>query len=138
MLSLFQKHTRTIKNFLGKIVDVDKRYANQCVDWVKKYAIEIGYPITTFGNAKDFARIWLWENWIPTKTIAPWHIVVFNRWTYGHIAVVDKASWNRLYTVDQNSNNMAYKNNNENNLGSPIMVNTYVINGSETFFKVKN
>ena len=50
-MSFYSTYLTTIKKWLGRVTDFDGRYANQCVDWVKRYASEIGYPIETFGNA---------------------------------------------------------------------------------------
>ena len=98
MISLYNKYLRVVNWFLGKPVDFDWKYANQCVDWVKTYAKNLWYPITTAGNAKDFAYIGLgkwwgkvtWEAWVGD-------IVIFPTWTYGHIAVVSSIIWNSIW-----------------------------------------
>jgi hypothetical protein len=39
--SLYQRITASWKKWMGKPVDFDGYYANQCVDWAKMYAKEI-------------------------------------------------------------------------------------------------
>ena len=55
-MSLFQKYLTVIKTWLGRKTDFDGMYANQCVDWAKRYASELGYHIQTFGNAIDLGN----------------------------------------------------------------------------------
>ena len=47
-MSLYQKYLSAIKNLLGKRIDEDDRYGAQCVDLVRRYALDIGCPITTY------------------------------------------------------------------------------------------
>lgn len=134
MLSIFQKITASFNKWVWKVRDEDRIYWNQCVDWVRWYAQDIGYPITTSGNAKDFIKIGLWSNWKPVKQWQVWDIVIFPTWTYGHIAVV-KLIDKKLYVVEQNRDWKAYANNNPNNLGSPVIVWSYNIKGNEVYFR---
>jgi len=84
----------------GKKVDFNGDKSYQCVDCVKDYAKKWGNPITTFWNAKDYAKVnWLgigWV-WIPYKIgmippresiIVWWKPKGFLGWVYyGHIAI---------------------------------------------------
>lgn len=136
-MTLYQKYLRTIKWFLGRPVDFDFAYANQCVDWVKIYAVSLGYRITTKWNAKDFAYIWLGKNWTMVYWEPwVWDIVVFPSWEYGHIAVVVSISKWYVNVVDQNANWQANKNNNSKNLWSVVSNNRYKLEGNEVFFRV--
>lgn len=139
MISLYQKYLRTVNWFLWKPVDFDKKYANQCVDWIKVYARSLWYPVTTKWNAKDFAVLWLWKNWGMVKW-APWvwDIVVFPTWTYGHIAVVQSIDWNTINVIDQNADWKANHNNNEFNLWTPVSYSSYRLKWNEVYFRVKS
>lgn len=137
MESFFQKFNRVIKWLMGKVIDFDWKYANMCVDFVKKYAFEMGKPITTFGNAKDFVIKWLWPNWVRVKDISPGDIVIFTEWKYGHIAVIQKQILNNLAVVEQNRDGKAYAKNNSKNQWSPVSEWYYRITGKEVFFRPK-
>lgn len=50
MLSYVQ---RIFSKYIGGRIDRDKMYGYQCVDLVKQFADESGFPITTYGNAID-------------------------------------------------------------------------------------
>lgn len=134
MQSLFQKFNVTVQKWLWKRVDYDGVYANQCVDWVKQYAKEIGYPITTSGNAKDFATKWLGKLWTRSQNGSPSDIVVFTRWKYWHIAVV-RGIGDTLWVVEQNRDWRANQNNNSQNYGSSVANGNYAITGEEIFFR---
>lgn len=139
MISLYQKYRRTINWFLWKVVDFDWKYANQCVDWIKRYAKSLWYRITTSGNAKDFAKLWLgknwgrvyWEPWV-------WDIVVFPTWTYGHIAVFQSIVGNYINVIDQNADGKAYHNNNALNLWTPVSYSSYSLQWNEVYFRVNS
>lgn len=136
-ISLYQKYLRTIKWFLWRPIDFDWVYANQCVDWVKAYAVSLWYRIGTKWNAKDFANLWLGKNWtIVYWEPWVWDIVVFPSWEYGHIAVVVNISKWYVNVVDQNANWQANKNNNSKNLWSVVSNNRYKLEGNEVFFRV--
>lgn len=52
MLSAFQKITRYFTSWLGKKVDYDKAYGNQCVDWAREFARSSTMnPIGTFSGS---------------------------------------------------------------------------------------
>lgn len=134
-MSLYQDIIKSFNKWIGKTVDVDWYYANMCVDWVKQYAIDIGYPITTSGNAKWFATIWLGKNWKRVKEWQVGDIVVFPSGTYWHIAVVSKPVWIFIYVNEQNRNWRANLNNNSKNKGSPVSPWRYAWKWNEVFFR---
>lgn len=134
-MSLYQDIIASFKKWTGKWVDVDNAYWPQCVDWVKQYAIDIGYPITTSGNAKWFATIWLGKNW---KRVSEWQvgdIVIFPSGTYGHIAVVTRIVWSLIYVNEQNRDWRANLNNNSKNKWSPVSYWKYTMRWNEVFFR---
>lgn len=135
-MSLYKKYQETIKRWEGKRVDYDWYYNNQCVDWIRQYAVDIWYPITTYGHARTFAIIWLWKNW---KRVYwdpwVWDIIVQPRGTYWHIAVVYKISWDTIWVHEQNRDGQAYKNNNSKNLWSPVSLGKYIITGDEVYYR---
>lgn len=109
MISYFQKFKSSVRKWLWKSVDRDKAFWAQCVDWVKQYCAESGYPITTHGNAID-----LWEKWLGDyhRKIAykawlypqPWDIVIQSWPTkYGHIFVADVSDSSKLNAIEQNA-----------------------------------
>lgn len=52
MLSAFQKLTAYLNSWLGKKVDYDKAYGNQCVDWAREFArVSAMNPIGTFSGS---------------------------------------------------------------------------------------
>ena len=52
MLSAFQKIAAYLKSWLGKKVDYDKAYGNQCVDWAREFAKNSAMnPIGTFSGS---------------------------------------------------------------------------------------
>lgn len=137
-MSLYQKYLAVIKNWVGKMTDFDGRYANQCVDWAKRYAYDLGFPIKTFGNAIDFGKIGLGPNWTRVKWVGQvGDIIVFPIGVYGHIAVVAKIVGNVVYVHEQNRNGMAFFKNNVKNLGSPISLGKYTLTGKEVYFRPK-
>lgn len=133
-MSLWKKVKASFQKWDGKSVDVDWHYANMCVDWVRQYALDIGYPITTYGNARGFATIWLWPNWKPTNNPQIGDIFVQPRDTYWHIWTVEEVENGILHAIEQNRDWQAYKNNNPNNLGSPVGRGKYQIRGDEVYF----
>ena len=106
-------------------------YGNMCVDYIKRYAIDIGYPVTTSGNAKWFATIWLWPNWKQVKEWQVGDIVIFPRGTYWHIAVVSSIVWSYIDVHEQNRNGKA----SATTLGSSIAIWKYNMNWDEVFFR---
>lgn len=138
MISLYQKYKLALSKFLWTPVDFDWKYANQCVDWIKQYAKELGYPITTTWNAKDFSVKWLGKWWgMVVGTPWVWDIVVFPTGTYWHIAVLQSFKWNNIYVIDQNANWKANLNDNAKNLGSFVKHSTYKLKWNEVYFRAK-
>lgn len=135
MRSLYRKIIESFTKWNWKVRDEDSKFSNQCVDWVRWYAQDIGYPITTYGNAKWFATIWLGKNWKRVKEWQVWDIVIFPTGTYWHIAVVNKKVWSYLDVMEQNRDGKAYKNNNPKNLWSPVSIGKYNIKGNEVYFR---
>jgi len=134
IMSLYQDILASFKKWAGKQVDFDWQYANQCVDWVKQYAVDIGYPITTKGNAKDYVK-GLWKNWIKVPEWQVGDIVVFPNGTYGHIAVVVDIVWSVICVNEQNRDWKAFSNNNSKNKGTPVRYWNYAIKWNEVFFR---
>lgn len=135
MQSLYQKITASFNKWMGKPVDFDWQYANQCVDWIKQYAKDVGYPITTSGNAKDFINLWLGDNWKPVKQWQVWDIVIFPTGEYWHIATVFDIKSNIIYVMEQNRDGKAYANNNPDNIWSRVSVWSYKLKGNEVFYR---
>ena len=92
--------------WLGKRIDYDKAYGYQCVDLIKQYLDEVlGFGrVGALGNAKNvpstltkkgFSKLWV-------TSIIQWDIIVRTRWTYGHIAIVDRIVNGRVYVLEQN------------------------------------
>lgn len=136
-MSLYQKYLTIIKTWLGRNTDFDGKYANQCVDWAKRYASELGYPIQAFGNAIDLGKKWLGPNWVRVKEGQVGDIVVFPIGVYGHIAVTARIEGKTLFVHEQNRNGMAYYKNNDKNFGSPISLGKYTLTGNEMWFRPK-
>jgi surface antigen len=130
-MSLYQKYLSVIKNLLGKHIDQDMMYGNHCVDFVRRYALDIGCPITTYWNARWFATIWLWPNWERVDEGWVWDIVVQPRGTYWHIAVVSDIRWNTLYVHEQNRDGKA----SSTTLWSPVALGKYIIRWDEVYFR---
>ena len=133
-MSLYQDIIASFKKWTGKQVDFDWQYANQCVDWVKQYATDIKYPITTKWNAKDYVK-GLWKNWIKVPEWQVGDIVVFPSGTYWHIAVVVDIVWSVICVNEQNRNWKAFSNNNSKNKGAPVSYWKYTIKWNEVFFR---
>lgn len=92
--------------WLGKRIDYDKTYGYQCVDLIKQYADEVlkMWKIWAIGNAKNvpstlvkkgFSKLWV-------SSLMQWDIIVRTRWTYGHIAIVDRILNWKVYVLEQN------------------------------------
>ena len=99
-----------VSKYDGKFVDYDKVYGPQCVDIVKQWIADNGWPMKS-GNAID------WKNngdafykWIPNTVSAvpsPGDIVVFQVGTYGHIGIIVSAN---QYTCDVFNQNWPHGN----------------------------
>ena len=91
--------------YLGNFIDQDGVYSYQCVDVIKQWISDNGWPMKS-GNAID------WQNngddfykWIPnTPSGVPnqGDIIVFSTGTYGHIGVVESANVNTVDVLNQN------------------------------------
>lgn len=106
----------TLKNWIGKIVDYDKAYGYQCVDFARQHAKDMWKPIWTFwGSALNG---WLtgkpfigtkWERVVNTVTAVPkeWDIVFLNKTPsnpYGHVAVAGEGcTGSKLVLIEQNA-----------------------------------
>jgi len=127
MYSLYKKYLESVKKWIWKTVDYDKAYANQCVDFIRQYAKDIGKPITTYGNATDFIKKWLWPNW---ERVKEWQVAdigiqqASKSLPYGHIFVVESIS-DKVYVIEQNRDGKAFKNNDPKNLWSPVSRGSY-------------
>lgn len=107
MLSYVQ---RIFSKYIGGRIDRDKMYGYQCVDLVKQFADESGFPITTYGNAIDLWKTWLWPNYIKIAN-AGWNfpkegdVVIFSWPTkYGHICIADAGcTKTKLNVIEQNA-----------------------------------
>ena len=139
MISLYKKYMRTIRWFIGRPIDFDWVYANQCVDWIKVYAKSLWYRVTTSWNAKDFATIWLGKNWWKVNWEPwVWDVVVFPTWKYGHIAVFQSIVDEYINVIDQNADWKAYMNNNALNLWTPVSYSSYKLKWNEVYFRVNS
>lgn len=105
------------KSTVGKKIDYDGVFQNQCVDYIKDYADKVlGLIPEAVGNAweywtkyesepylyKNFTRIRNTPDFIPKKG----DIGVFNRnfGTYGHVCIcTGEGNINEFYSYDQNS-----------------------------------
>jgi hypothetical protein len=94
---------------LWKRIDFDKWKWYQCIDLFKDYMFKVlGIKIITSGNAKDvrtnkykvFDNTWQKIPW--TKDLMQWDIIVSTKWTYWHIAIVDKVLAVKPYVLEQN------------------------------------
>lgn len=105
----------TPESYIGKRIDFDGAYGNQCVDLVNQYARDNGLPTFTGGAAADmFGQHPEAYDWVQnTLSAVPpaGAIVVWNRGIgpYGHIAIARVGSTNtNLLTEDQNWNGHPY------------------------------
>jgi len=109
MQSYFQKFTAITNKWIGKRCDRDGVYGAQCVDWIKQYAEESGYPVTTSWNAIDLWSKWLWDHY--TKTPYKSGLfpqagdIVIQSWPtqYWHIFVADVSNPTNLLAIEQNA-----------------------------------
>lgn len=134
-MSIYQDIIASFKKWKGKTVDFDWKYANQCVDYVKQYAVDIGYPITTSGNAKDFVKKWLWKNWKPVPEWQVGDIVIFPNGTYWHIAVTHHIIDPIIFVMEQNRDWKAFANNNVKNKWSAVNLGKYIFKWNEVYFR---
>lgn len=94
--------------WLGKCVDYDNCYKYQCVDLIKQYLDEcLGYgKIGSLWNAKDLPNGRFFDGWakikLTTLNARQWDIVVANKGTLGHVAIVDRVVNGKLQVLEQN------------------------------------
>jgi len=92
---------------LGKKIDYDWAYWYQCTDLIKQYLDEcLGmWKQTALWNANQIPANLL-KKWFvkidPTKSIMQWDIIVRTKWTYWHIAIVDRVLWKSVHVLEQN------------------------------------
>lgn len=105
----------TPESYIGRYIDFDKAYGDQCVDLANQYCADNGLPTFTGGAAADmFGENPDAFNWItntPDAIPPAGSIVIWNRGIgpYGHIAIVRAGSdAQTLRTVDQNWNGHPY------------------------------
>ena len=98
------------KKFLGRGIDFDKAYKNQCVDVYRQYCQELSFPqspsvrgavnIWDTYLTKHFERIANTPKGIPDQgDVIIWGTTVGS---YGHCAIFDNGDVNRFVSLDQN------------------------------------
>lgn len=102
----------TPESYIGRAIDYDGSYGNQCMDLILQYCEDNGLPRPT-GNAKDvFGQLGItWVQNTPTGVPPAGSIVVWGTGIgpYGHIAIARAGSTpSKLLTVDQNWNGHPY------------------------------
>lgn len=113
-MSLFKAMITSMTSWIWKKVDYDKAYWNQCVDWARQYAQDIGYPIGTFSGSalngwktgSPFKSNWKRVVYSAGKIPQKWAIVFFDKTKanpYGHVAVVHDAGERTITVVEQNA-----------------------------------
>lgn len=102
------------ESYIGRSIDWDGYYGNQCMDLILQYCADNGLPKFS-GNAKDvygqLAGSFDWVANSPTGVPPAGSIVVWGTriGEFGHIAIARAGSdTNRLLTVDQNWNGHPY------------------------------
>lgn len=97
-----------VKRWNNHHVDMDnfpKENPFQCVDLIKQYAHDVGYPVL-LGDAIDWAKPregYIWVKYKLGRKPNPEYIVVWNFGEYGHIGVVLSANVLGMKTFEQNS-----------------------------------
>ena len=91
---------------LGKRIDYDWAYKYQCVDPIKQYldeCLKLG-KIWAIGHAKAVPSNPLFKKWeqLEVNNLMQWDIIVRTRGRYGHIAIVDHISGDKVYVLEQN------------------------------------
>lgn len=104
------------ESYLGRYIDFDGAYGNQCVDFVNQYARDNGLPIFTGDTGADVMygqspSAYTWVKNSPSAVPPAGAIVIWGRsiGPWGHIAIARPGSdTNTLRTVDQNWNYHPY------------------------------
>jgi hypothetical protein len=62
------------------------------------------WKIWSIGNAKDVHKSTTFKNFqkLTVNNIMQWDIIIRTKWTYGHIAIVDRILNWRVYVLEQN------------------------------------
>lgn len=126
MISYFQKFTATINKWIGKKVDYDNAFWNQCVDFARQYCSDVGRPIGNFSGSaynwwktgspfnSKWKKVVRWVGNIPSA----WDVVFFSPTStnpFWHVAIVDNwCTQITLRVIEQNagSGNWDWKGNN--------------------------
>ena len=114
--------------WLGKCIDYDNCYKYQCIDLIKLYLDKcLGYgKIGSLGNAKDVPNNRFFDGWakitLTTSNAKQWDIVVANKGTYWHVAIVDRVVNGQLVVLEQNGTG---KNSGSGKDGNEIRIKAY-------------
>jgi len=91
--------------YLGKFIDYDKAYGAQCVDLIKQWIADNGWPMKR-GNAIDWVKnadeFYKWIPNTPSGQPVQGDIIIFSVGQYGHIGVVDCANTKTVDVLNQN------------------------------------
>lgn len=113
---------------LSKNIDYDKCYGYQCVDLIKLYLDQcLGYgKIGSLWNAKDIAKNAFFKDWYKFNfkgdNARLGDIIIASKWEYGHVAIVDRIVWDKIYVLEQNGTG---KNSGSGKDGNEIIVKPY-------------
>lgn len=94
------------EKWIGKNIDYDKRYGFQCVDLIKLYMEEcLGmWKIGAIWNANqvpnNLKKKWFVVLWM--NNLKQGDIIVRNKGTYWHIAIIDHITKKKVYVLEQN------------------------------------
>lgn len=97
-----------VNKWQGRYCEFDGKYFAQCVDIVKQWEKENGWPIVN-GNAIDVPRNapgnkYTWVRNAVNNKPSPGDIVVFNMaYPYGHIGICTSADYINLTCFEQNN-----------------------------------
>jgi hypothetical protein len=97
------------KKWLGKGINFDGAYGNQCMDVYRQYVKEVlGYPQSKpVKGAKDVWSTYLPEGYEritndPKAIPQQGDVIIWGHGTYGHIAICDSANVNSFISFEQN------------------------------------
>jgi surface antigen len=99
-----------VKKYLGKGIDWDKKYGNQCVDVYRQYCHELGFkqspPVV---GAKDIWDTYLKSDWdrvtnTPDGVPLQGDVIIWGDKVgkYGHVGICDSANKSSFISIDQN------------------------------------
>ncbi len=96
-----------ITKYLGKGMDWDGRYGNQCVDVFKAYNSEVVGGPSVLGNAKDYFTKYptgFYTKVANTPTGVPPRgaVIIWGMGIYGHIGICTEATQSKFTTFEQN------------------------------------